>query len=79
MCRIRVVADCRTRSVHQVSALCRDLLSRLLVAAPSERMSMEEIKAHPWFLEDLPDGALTMNDWYLQTRPVYDQARCHAT
>ena len=37
---------------------------------------MEEIKEHSWFLEDLPEGALAMNDWYLQSRPVYDQARC---
>ncbi|KAK9837089.1 hypothetical protein WJX81_002014 [Elliptochloris bilobata] len=57
----------------QVSAPCRDLLARLLVANPSERMSMEEIKVHSWFLEDLPEGALAMNDWYLQSRPVYDQ------
>lgn len=59
-----------------MSAPCRDLLSRLLVANPNERMCMEEIKEHSWFLEDLPDGALAMNDWYLQSRPVYDQARC---
>ncbi len=59
----------------QVSAPCRDLLARLLVADPSERMTMAEIKVHSWFLEDLPDGALAMNDWYLQSRPVHDQAR----
>ncbi len=53
----------------QVSAPCRDLLARLLVADPSERMTMAEIKVHSWFLEDLPDGALAMNDWYLQSRP----------
>lgn len=58
-----------------MSAPCRDLLSRLLVANPNERMCMEEIKEHSWFLEDLPEGALAMNDWYLQSRPVYDQAR----
>ena len=59
-----------------MSAPCRDLLSRLLVANPNERMCMEEIKEHSWFLEDLPEGALAMNDWDLQSRPVYDQARC---
>ena len=58
----------------KVSAPCQDLLARLLVANPNERMSMEEIKEHSWFLEDLPEGALAMNDWYLQSRPVYDQA-----
>ena len=58
-----------------MSAPCRDLLARLLVADPGERMTMAEIKVHSWFLEDLPDGALAMNDWYLQSRPVHDQAR----
>ena len=43
---------------------CRDLLRRLLVAKPSERLSMEEIKQHPWFQKQLPDGALKMNAWY---------------
>ena len=59
-----------------MSAPCRDLLSRLLVANANQRMSMEEMKEHSWFLEDLPEGALVMNDWYLRPRPVYDQACC---
>ena len=49
-----------------MSAECLDILTRVLVAPPSERMTMEEIKTHPWFLKGLPPGALEMNDFLLQ-------------
>ena len=49
-----------------MSADCLDILTRVLVAQPSARMSMEEIKTHPWFLKGLPPGALEMNDFLLQ-------------
>ena len=49
-----------------VSADCLDILTRVLVAQPSQRMNMEEIKTHPWFLKGLPPGALDMNDFLLQ-------------
>ena len=49
-----------------VSSDCLDILTRVLVAQPSARMSMEEIKTHPWFLKGLPPGALEMNDFLLQ-------------
>lgn len=39
--------------VH-VSQPCRHLLSRLFVASPHKRITMAEIKAHPWFLKNLP-------------------------
>lgn len=47
------------------SAGCLHLLRQLLVADPAERMPLAGIKQHPWFLEDLPDGALAMNDVFL--------------
>jgi serine/threonine-protein kinase SRK2 len=50
-----------------VSEGCKDLLTRLLVADPPSRMSIDEIKAHPWFLLSLPPGALDMNDQLMQT------------
>ncbi|KAJ4958238.1 hypothetical protein NE237_025349 [Protea cynaroides] len=37
-----------------VSADCRHLLSRIFVANPSERITIPEIKRHPWFLKNLP-------------------------
>ncbi|EEF49152.1 Serine/threonine-protein kinase SAPK7, putative [Ricinus communis] len=39
--------------VH-VSQDCRHLLSRIFVANPSRRITLKEIKSHPWFLKNLP-------------------------
>ncbi|KAE8694960.1 Serine/threonine-protein kinase SRK2H [Hibiscus syriacus] len=39
--------------VH-ISQDCRNLLSRLFVAHPSRRITLKEIKNHPWFLKNLP-------------------------
>ncbi|KAK3141057.1 hypothetical protein QOZ80_4BG0329020 [Eleusine coracana subsp. coracana] len=39
--------------VH-VSQICRHLLSRIFVANPYKRITMSEIKSHPWFLKNLP-------------------------
>jgi serine/threonine-protein kinase SRK2 len=58
-----------------VSADCADLLTRLLVADPGARLPMEAIKRHPWFLQELPPGALDMNEYYLKAPPVLDMAR----
>ncbi|XP_057976891.1 serine/threonine-protein kinase SAPK3-like [Malania oleifera] len=38
----------------RVSADCRHLLSRIFVANPSKRITIPEIKRHPWFLKNLP-------------------------
>jgi serine/threonine protein kinase len=32
----------------------KDLISRMLVTDPLKRMTMADIRAHPWFLQDLP-------------------------
>uniref|UniRef100_A0ACD5YBX4 Uncharacterized protein n=1 Tax=Avena sativa TaxID=4498 RepID=A0ACD5YBX4_AVESA len=39
--------------VH-LSHSCHHLLSRIFVADPRKRITMAEIKAHPWFLKNLP-------------------------
>ncbi|KDP25157.1 hypothetical protein JCGZ_24259 [Jatropha curcas] len=39
--------------VH-VSQECRHLLSRIFVANPSRRITIKEIKSHPWFLKNFP-------------------------
>ncbi|RWR83251.1 serine/threonine-protein kinase SAPK7-like protein [Cinnamomum micranthum f. kanehirae] len=39
--------------VH-VSQDCRHLLSRIFVANPARRITLKEIKNHPWFLKNLP-------------------------
>lgn len=44
-----------------VSPECRDLLSRLLVADPRSRITMDGIWRHPWFQQNLPEGVAEMN------------------
>ncbi|KAG0476921.1 hypothetical protein HPP92_013283 [Vanilla planifolia] len=39
--------------VH-ISQDCRQLLARIFVASPARRITMKEIKSHPWFLKNLP-------------------------
>lgn len=38
----------------RVSADCRHLLSHIFVANPSKRITIPEIKKHPWFLKNFP-------------------------
>lgn len=71
-----VAADYKLLSDVEVSADCLDILTRVLVAQPSQRMTMEEIKTHPWFLKGLPPGALDMNDFLLQG--LADQEEYHS-
>ncbi|CAN7065504.1 unnamed protein product [Brassica oleracea var. botrytis] len=54
-----------------VSDECKHLLSRIFIANPEKRITMEEIKSHYWFLKNLPvemsEGSLRMNDQPSQT------------
>jgi len=45
-----------------VSPELRDLLSKMLVDDPQQRISMCEIQRHPWYLTDLPEGVMDMNN-----------------
>ena len=56
----------------QVSEECKDLLERMLRTQPGSRLSMGGIMAHPWFLTDLPAGALQVNS----RLKVMDNVRC---
>jgi serine/threonine-protein kinase SRK2 len=38
----------------RISVKCQDLLARIFVAAPAQRITLPEIKRHPWFLKNLP-------------------------
>ncbi len=49
----------------QPSEACCDLLRRLMVADPANRLSIADIQRHPWFLTNLPESASTMNASYL--------------
>ena len=48
-----------------ISDDCRDLLSRMMVADPGSRLSMQQIQRHPWFVANLPPDALLMNENFL--------------
>lgn len=54
------------------------LLSFIAPCLPlSPLVSWVQIAAHPWFLSDLPPGALDMNEWYMQNAPQLDPVRQH--
>lgn len=38
-----------------LSRECLDIISRIFVANPGERITIAQIKQHPWFLRNLPD------------------------
>lgn len=46
----------------KVSDSCRDLLRRILVDKPEQRITIQGIQKHPWYVEDLPPGVAEMND-----------------
>lgn len=56
----------------QTSAGCKELIRRMLVSNPEQRISLADIKQHPFFYEGLPEGAIKMNDSLLQNRPFHD-------
>ncbi|XP_028771871.1 serine/threonine-protein kinase SAPK2 isoform X2 [Neltuma alba] len=47
----------------RVSMECQHLLSRIFVANPEKRISMIEIKNHPWFLRNLPIELMEGGSW----------------
>lgn len=48
-----------------ISAECKDMIRRILVADPARRITIQGIQQHPWFQRDLPPGSLEYNDWAL--------------
>jgi len=49
-------------SYVKISDECRDIMTRILVADPDTRITVQGIKQHPWFLRDLPPGVAEMNN-----------------
>uniref|UniRef100_A0A453JUS3 non-specific serine/threonine protein kinase n=1 Tax=Aegilops tauschii subsp. strangulata TaxID=200361 RepID=A0A453JUS3_AEGTS len=53
---------------------CRNLLSRIFVANPATRITIPEIKNHPWFLKNLPadlmDGPTVSNQYEEPDQPM---------
>ncbi len=46
----------------KASEECKDLLSRILVADPHKRITVDGIYNHKWYLKGLPPGVREMND-----------------
>ncbi|XP_047180049.1 serine/threonine-protein kinase SAPK2-like [Vigna umbellata] len=47
----------------RVSMECRHLLSQIFVASPEKRITIPEIKNHPWFLRNLPIELMETGSW----------------
>ncbi|TKY71369.1 Serine/threonine-protein kinase SRK2B [Spatholobus suberectus] len=58
--------------VH-ISQDCRHLLSRIFVANPARRITIKEIKSHPWFLKNLPRELTEVAQavYYRKENPTY--------
>ncbi|CAA3005973.1 serine threonine- kinase SRK2A [Olea europaea subsp. europaea] len=58
--------------VH-ISQDCRHLLSHIFVANPARRISIKDIKTHPWFLKNLPRELtdLAQAAYYRKGNPTY--------
>lgn len=69
-----VTANYTVPSNPQVSPECLDMLKRVLIAEPAQRISMTEIKTHKWFTKGLPPGALEMNEFLLQGLSTMDNS-----
>ncbi|KAF8404642.1 hypothetical protein HHK36_009530 [Tetracentron sinense] len=55
----------------RVSMECRHLLFRIFVANPGKRITIPEIKKHPWFLKNLPMEIMEVDDSF-QSSDVND-------
>jgi hypothetical protein len=58
----------------EISGEGRDLLQRMLLPDPNQRIQLEQIMVHPWFVTNLPPEAATMNDSYL--RAAFPAGEC---
>ena len=53
-----------------MSSDCADLIRKILVSDPTQRLTIKDIQNHPWYKRDLPEGALDMNE-HAETQPDY--------
>ncbi|KAK1367065.1 Serine/threonine-protein kinase SAPK2 [Heracleum sosnowskyi] len=59
----------------QISIECRHLLSKIFVTDPEKRITISEIKKHPWFLKNLPmelmeGGSYQCNDVNIPSQSI---------
>lgn len=63
-----VNVDYSIPSAAKMSEDCKDLLRKILVRNPKERITMEGVQAHKWFKKNLPKGAQEMNNHLKQQK-----------
>jgi serine/threonine protein kinase len=54
----------------ELSPECLDLLDRMLVRDPAQRLTMEGVLGHPWFLNNLPEKVRTLQHMQKAQRPA---------
>lgn len=59
---------------HHVTPPCRDLISKILVVDPLKRITIAEIRQHPWFQTSLPSYLSVVPDFDFQNIQVDEQA-----
>lgn len=59
----------------RVSMECRHLLPRIFVANPEKRITIPEIKKHPWFLKNLPIEFMDGEEVALQNKEETDSSQ----
>jgi serine/threonine-protein kinase SRK2 len=64
--------------ITHVSEACQDLLRRMMTSDPKNRISVQGIMQHPWFLHDLPPGTLDVNT-QLQSTDTERYSSCRQT
>lgn len=58
----------------QLSRECHDLMARIFIANPAQRISIEGIKKHPWFLKNLPPELIDDGVGVAASRPPPSQS-----
>eukprot|EP00268_Persea_americana_P033299 TRINITY_DN32989_c0_g2_i6.p2 TRINITY_DN32989_c0_g2~~TRINITY_DN32989_c0_g2_i6.p2 ORF type:complete len:149 (+),score=28.36 TRINITY_DN32989_c0_g2_i6:1010-1456(+) len=59
----------------RVSMECKHLLSRIFVANPEKRITIPEIKNHPWFLKSLPVELMDGSEMNSQSEHTNDPSQ----
>lgn len=67
-----VTLECEATMLAQCVHACMHVCA---FQDPLQRLTIEEIKAHPWFLELLPRNALSLSDRFL-AEPMHARGEC---
>jgi len=70
-----IKADYVIGDIKAITPACHDLLQKILVADPKQRLSIADIFQHPWVQHDMPPGPVEYNNCALalQAQPPQDE------